>query len=258
VPVAPAPAVPVAPAPAVPVAPAPLAEDPEEVARRINENIAARRARLAQTTIGGPLPIGTATGLPTNPALTEQREALVGPVPSSTAGTVTAAGVPVVVPAPPPAAPVRVPVRGVVHHKTGRELPAFATVVPRVPAGPPPVPRPGEASGAFTVRNPMLKEPADVVEQRKRFAKLPQRLSKLEFNRLPDEDKIFYVLPAAWSGTFEYEKRAPPGLFPLSRRKGGLRKKTFKSRRGKKTNGRGTRRRKDRANRSHKNARRRT
>jgi hypothetical protein len=35
-----------------------------------------------------------------------------------------------------------------------------------------------------------------------------------------------------------------------------LRKKTFKSRRGKKTNGRGTRRRKDRANRSHKNARR--
>jgi hypothetical protein len=37
---------------------------------------------------------------------------------------------------------------------------------------------------------------------------------------------------------------------------GRMRKKTFKSRRGKKTNGRGTRRRKDRANRSHKNSRR--
>jgi hypothetical protein len=39
---------------------------------------------------------------------------------------------------------------------------------------------------------------------------------------------------------------------------GGMRKKTFKSRRLKKTNVRGTRRRKDRTNRSHKNARRRT
>jgi hypothetical protein len=100
---------------------------------------------------------------------------------------------------------------------------------------------------------------AELVRLRRRFNELEPTLKYREFAVLPKEDQQFYKFTNAWAGTGPvYEKRAPPGLFPLSRRSGGLRKKTFKSRRGKKTNGRGTRRRKDRANCSHKNPRRRT
>lgn len=52
------------------------------------------------------------------------------------------------------------------------------------------------------------------------------------------------------------EARRQRGFVGTTPKSGGMRKKTFKSRRVKKTNGRGTRRRKDRADRSHKNARR--
>ncbi len=125
-----------------------------ELARTLNENLAARQARLASTTIGGPLPTGNEPGLPTQPRLTAARGDLVGLPVGSRAGTI----------------------------------------------------RPGASSLTVRARPPSV--------------------------------------------TFN------PGATRLQG--GRLRKKTFKSRRGKKTNVRGTRRRKDRANRSHSHARRRT
>lgn len=162
------------------------------------------------------------------------------------------------------------------------EVAAAAAPAPTVSAAPPPpvaVAAPAPPAPKVTptkkpvetvewTNNPMYKRtvPPPVVPSgeldrlRRRFndPKLKPTLTSAEYKTLSDEDKRFYIFLNSWTGTPLYEKRAPPGLFPLSRRKGGLRKKTFKSRRGKKTNVRGTRRRKDRANRSHSNPRRRT